>query len=924
MSGQVTITQLPVAGALAGTESVPIVQNGVTVQTTTGAIAGAGALNYPFLTVGSTAGLTQARYIATGSGLSVTDNGAGNTLQINLIGAAQSLDGAGTGIIVKTGTTTVTNRLLTVGAGMTIANADGIADNPSFGLSTNLQNLSSLSGNGILAINGTTFTPFTLQGTTNQISIANGNAVGGSPTISIYPNPILPGTGSVTVPLGTTAQRTGSNGALRYNTDTATLEAYANNAWGVIVSGSGVTTFSAGTTGFTPNTPTAGGIILGGTLIPANGGTGAVTLTGYVYGNGTSPMTASTTIPTTALSGTITNAQLANSSLSFNGVTVALGASGTITAVNPYTLTFGTHLTGTSYNGSAAVTIGTDATNANTVSTIVARDASGNFSAGTITATLNGTATQVSNALTFGSSLSGTSSTYNGSAAVTLNVANSGVTAGTYGSSAVIPVITVGADGRVTSVSTQSTNAPAYQGTWNANTNTPTLTSSVGTQGFYYVVSVAGNTNLNGNAVWSVGDWAIFANGAWDRIPGSTSESFTSLTTTNLAVTGLTGYMYANGSGNVTASTTIPNAGLANSTISGVSLGSNLFNLTAGTNITFSSGTTYNGSSAITINAASTMVYPGAGIPNSTGSAWGTSYSTTGSGTVVALATSPTFVTPILGTPQSGNFSTGTFTWPTFNQNTTGNASTATTANNLSGTTQYSLPYQSASATTGYLSPGTANSVLITNGVGSAPTWSNISSLAITSVLGTTNQITTSTTTGVVTLSLPTSITTGQHIANQPISGSATQGAFAYGTLNGSDTGIFASYQTSIAGYAYMALQNTSSNAAATTDIALYNDTASLSKYIDIGINSSAFTGTGNFSLANAGYIYTNGGDLVLGTYSSNGIHFIINNGATDAVTINTSGAIAVNGSYGTTGQVMISQGSSASPTWGAVAGGGF
>jgi len=161
-----------------------------------------------------------------------------------------------------------------------------------------------------------------------------------------------------------------------------------------------------------------------------------------------------------------------------------------------------------------------------------------------------------------------------------------------------------------------------------------------------------------------------------------------------------------------------------------------------------------------------------------------------------------------------------------------------------------------------------------------------------------------------------TSFSGGQYIANQSISGSATQGAFAYGTLNGSDTGIFASYQTSIAGYAYMALQNTSSNAAATTDIALYNDTASLGKYIDIGINSSAFTGTGNFSLANAGYIYTNGGDLVLGTYSSNGIHFIINNGATDAVTINTSGAIAVNGAYGTAGQLLTSQGSGSAPTW--------
>jgi len=47
------------------------------------------------------------------------------------------------------------------------------------------------------------------------------------------------------------------------------------------------------------------------------------------------------------------------------------------------------------------------------------------------------------------------------------------------------------------------------------------------------------------------------------------------------------------------------------------------------------------------------MVYPGAGIANSTGSAWGTSYTTTGSGTVVALATSPTFVTPALGTPSA-------------------------------------------------------------------------------------------------------------------------------------------------------------------------------------------------------------------------------------------------------------------------------
>jgi len=112
-------------------------------------------------------------------------------------------------------------------------------------------------------------------------------------------------------------------------------------------------------------------------------------------------------------------------------------------------------------------------------------------------------------------------------------------------------------------------------------------------------------------------------------------------TPTSGTLTNCTGYTTANLSG------TITNAQLANSTISGVSLGSNLSNLTAGTNITFSSGTTYNGSAAITINASSSaQVYPGAGIANSTGSAWGTSYTTSGSGTVVALNNTPTLTNP--------------------------------------------------------------------------------------------------------------------------------------------------------------------------------------------------------------------------------------------------------------------------------------
>lgn len=67
------------------------------------------------------------------------------------------------------------------------------------------------------------------------------------------------------------------------------------------------------------------------------------------------------------------------------------------------------------------------------------------------------------------------------------------------------------------------TGALNYQGPWNANTNTPTLVSSSGTKGNYYVVSVAGSTNLNGNSTWNAGDYAIFNGTTWDRLQQSTA-----------------------------------------------------------------------------------------------------------------------------------------------------------------------------------------------------------------------------------------------------------------------------------------------------------------------------------------------------------------------------------------------------------------
>lgn len=60
--------------------------------------------------------------------------------------------------------------------------------------------------------------------------------------------------------------------------------------------------------------------------------------------------------------------------------------------------------------------------------------------------------------------------------------------------------------------------------------------------------------------------------------------------------------------------------------------------ITAGTGLSLSAGTL----------TATVGAYPGAGIPNSTGSAWGTSYTTSGSGTVVPLTTSPTLTNTTL------------------------------------------------------------------------------------------------------------------------------------------------------------------------------------------------------------------------------------------------------------------------------------
>ena len=72
-----------------------------------------------------------------------------------------------------------------------------------------------------------------------------------------------------------------------------------------------------------------------------------------------------------------------------------------------------------------------------------------------------------------------------------------------------------------------------YKGTWDANANSPVLTSSVGTKGDYYVVGTAGSTTLDGISNWGIGDWAVFNGSVWQRVEGGAD-----LNGVNLSVTG--------------------------------------------------------------------------------------------------------------------------------------------------------------------------------------------------------------------------------------------------------------------------------------------------------------------------------------------------------------------------------------------------
>ena len=160
-------------------------------------------------------------------------------------------------------------------------------------------------------------------------------------------------------------------------------------------------------------------------------------------------------------------------------------------------------------------------------------------------------------------------------------------------------------------------------------------------------------------------------------------------------------------------------------------------------------------------------------------------------------------------------------------------------------------------------------------------------------------------------------LTSPAYVATQNISTAATSGAYAYNTLGYSDTNIFASYTTDVNSYGQVIIENKSNGTAASADFIVSNNLGTATTYFgDFGMNSSNFTGTSNLNAANSVYLYAVNTQLAIGTTSANPIHIVTNSNALDAMTIASNNAIAFNGSYGTSGQVLTSGGTGAPPTW--------
>ena len=580
--------------------------------------------------------------------------------------------------------------------------------------------------------------------------------------------------------------------------------------------------------------PLAGGTVSGNVSITGTlGVTSLITATGGVSGN----LTGNVTGNVTGNAGTATALATART---INGTSFDGTANITITANTTNALTAGTYLTSTgTFNGSTARTFAVDATDANTASKVVARDASGNFAAGTITASLSGNATtattadKVANALTAGTYLT-SGGTFDGAAARTFAVdATSANTvskvvardsSGNFSAGTITAALTGNASTATALATARTINGTSFDGTANititaANPNALTLgTYLTGTSydgsGAVTTAVDAATASTASKVVARDSGGAIAAKSL--KLDGSSSGT---VTVAPAAAAGTWTATLPTSAGSNGQVLTTDGSGTLSWTTAAGGGGTTTNSLTAGSYLT---GGTFNGSTAVTF---------------------------------AVDATDANTASKVVARDGSGNFSAGTITAAL-----SGNASTATalqTARTINGTSFDGTANITVTAAAGTLTGTTLNS--------------GVTASSLTSVGTLTNLSVTNTITGSISgnAGTATTLATARNINGVSFNGSADiTVTAAAGTLSGSTlaSGVTASSLTSVGTLTGLTVSGTSSldgavtvnDAGADVDFRVEGDTEANLLFADastdrIGIGTN--TPAHRFHLVGTGYI---------------------------------------------------------------------
>jgi hypothetical protein len=552
-------------------------------------------------------------------------------------------------------------------------------------------------------------------GATTLTGYVKGSGTSALTAVTSIPNTDITGLGTMSTQNANSVAITGGSGAFStlktlgltgylYGNDTGAVTASTTIPTSAL-SGSFVSTFSAGTTGFTPNTNSTGAITLSGTLNVANGGTGVTSSSGansVVLRDANGNITTNCLFEgyvTQAASGT-TIVLLASSAQNYQ----ITGSGGQIIRLpDATTLPNGATFTFNNNQTSGAITV------QNNSSTTVATIQSGGYV--TIVLLSNSTAagswdrhdstpSNVSwstNTLDYPGSI--TSATWNGNAIAINRGGTNGTatpTAGAiaYGSGTAYAFTAAGTSGQVL------TSAGSGTPTWSTPTAYATVTDDTTTNATRY---------------------PLFAN----QTSGNLSTEYTS--STKLQFVPNTGVFTATQfSGSGAGLTSIPNGALTNSSITvgstSISLGgtaTTIAGLASVTSTSFVGALTGNASSATTATTATNAT--NIAITDNTGSS-STYYPvissvTTGNVGATTSSTKLSFV-PNTGTLTATNFS--------------GLASSAT---NIAGGTNLQIPYNTgASATSFIAAPTIATTYLQYNGTGFV--WATVTATTATNLAG--------------------------------------------------------------------------------------------------------------------------------------------------------------------------------------------